>query len=47
MSYLIVIIESLMLQLGVILIIFMMLNLYFNSLSDSCCTLNETAQTIV
>lgn len=30
MSYLIVIIESLMLQLGVILIIFMMLNLYFN-----------------
>lgn len=33
MSYLIVIIESLMLQLGVILIIFMMLNLYFNSLS--------------
>lgn len=34
MSYLIVIIESLMLQLGVILIIFMMLNLYFNSLSD-------------
>lgn len=34
MSYLIVIIESLMLQLGVILIIFMMLNLYCNSLSD-------------
>lgn len=34
MSYLIVIIESLMLQLGVILIIFMMLNLYFNSLCD-------------
>lgn len=34
MSYLILIIESLMLQLGVILIIFMMLNLYFNSLSD-------------
>lgn len=34
MSYLIIIIESLMLQLGVILILFMMLNLYFNSLSD-------------
>lgn len=34
MSYLIIIIESLMLQLGVILIIFMMLNLYFNSLND-------------
>lgn len=34
MSYLIIIIESLMLQLGVILILFMMLNLYFNSLND-------------